>query len=309
MLGCRIGSEELFMRFFLLLILFLFTINVFAQTEEEFQTLEERGYGIYIPSGYDGSEDLPLVLALHGFGDEWHNFSRASGWMTIAEEYNFIVAFPNGYLRQWNDGGRGDHYEDDVWMLQVMIERVAQDYRINRERIYLAGFSNGGTMVYKVACEAPTVFAAIASVGGTMRYNQDCPATAQLSVMIIHGTGDAVVPFTGGDGRYSAPESARFWTFQNNCETEGIPYYDSSHFVNRIASYDYENCDGGHQVKFYVIEDFPHSWPGALEYNYGVAPHPTMDAPRLIWEFFEASYLSEQAASAESTPEATESND
>jgi polyhydroxybutyrate depolymerase len=293
------------MKTLLCFLCFAFSITVFAQSEEDFETLQERGYGIFIPSGYDGSEDLPLVLALHGFGDEWRNFSRASGWMTVAEEFNFIVAFPNGYLRQWNDGGRGDHYEDDVYMLQVMIERVAQDYRINRDRIYLAGFSNGGTMVYKAACEAPTIFAGIASVGGTMRYNQDCLPTTQVSVMVIHGTADSVVPFTGGDGRYSAPESARFWLLQNNCDDEGIPYFDASHFVDRIASYDYESCDGGHQVKLYVIEDFPHSWPGALEYSYGVNPVPQMDAPRLIWEFFEASYLSEQAATPESTPEVT----
>ena len=66
------------MRYCCFLILFLLALPTFAQTEEDFQTLEERGYGIYLPSGYDGSADLPLVLALHGFGDEWRNFSRAA---------------------------------------------------------------------------------------------------------------------------------------------------------------------------------------------------------------------------------------
>jgi polyhydroxybutyrate depolymerase len=286
----------------LLSLLFSLSMALSAQSEEEFETLESRGYGIYIPSRYDGSEDLPLVIALHGFGDEWHNFSRFSGWMTIAEEYNFLVAFPNGYLRQWNDGGRGDHYEDDVRMLQVMIERVARDYRINRERIYLTGFSNGGTMVYKAACEAPNVFAGIASVAGTMRYNQNCLDDLQLSVMMIHGTADSVVPFTGGDGRYSAPNSAAFWVRQNACETEAVPDYDESLFVNNVAAYRYENCAAGHQVLLYVIEDMPHTWPGAREYANGETPLARIDAPRLIWNFFEASYRTEQA-SAEATPE------
>jgi polyhydroxybutyrate depolymerase len=300
--GKGIGKKDSVMRIILLLLSLILAFTVSAQTEEEWQTLEERGYGIYIPSAYDGSDDFPLVIALHGFGDEWRNFSRFSGWMTIAEEYNFIVAFPTGYLRQWNDGGRGDHYEDDVRMLQVMIERVARDYRINRERVYLVGFSNGGTMVYKAACEAPNVFAGIASVAGTMRYNQDCPDELQLSVMLIHGTADRVIPFMGGDGRYSVPNSAAFWLGQNACETEGIPEYDSSLFIDNVAAYHYENCAGGHQVLLYVIEDMPHTWPGGIEYLREETPPARVDTPRLIWEFFEASYRTEQA-SAEATPD------
>lgn len=284
------------MRAIFLILLFCFASSSLAQSDEELQTLEERGYGFYVPSGYDGSEALPLVIALHGFGDEWRNFSRGSGWISIAEEYHFLVAFPNGYLRQWNDGGRGDHYEDDVRMLQVMIERVARDYSIDRQRIYLVGFSNGGTMVYKAACESPNVYAGIAAVGGTMRYNQDCPNEIQPNVMIVHGTEDRAVPFDGGNGRYSIPRTAAFWTAQNGCETEGQPAYSPNDFVDSIASYHYADCAGG-EVMLYVIEGFHHSWPGAFDYLNGSVPEASMDAPRLIWAFFEQGY------EAEATPE------
>lgn len=288
------------MRYCLLLLLLL-TSSVFAQTAEEFRTLEARGYGIYLPSGYDGSEDLPLVLALHGFGDEWRNFSRYSGFITIAEEYNFIVAFPNGYLRQWNDGSVGDHYEDDVRMLEVMIERVARDYRINRERVYLVGFSNGGTMVYKAACEAPELFAGIAAVGGTMRRAQRCPNYAQVPVLLIHGTADAVVPFNGGDGRYSAPNTAAFWVEQNGCSTVGVPDYAPE---NGTMAYHFVDCREGNQVLLYALEDLGHSWFAASYYTNGEVPPAALDTPRWIWSFFELTYQA-KTVEAEVTPEPT----
>lgn len=297
------------MRVFLLLLLFSISITALAQTEEELQTLEERGYGIYIPSGYDGSEDVPLLIGLHGFGDVWENFANYSGFMRLAEEYNFIAAFPNGYLRQWNDGGRGDHYEDDVRMLQVMIERVALDYRINRERVYLVGFSNGGTMVYKAACEAPDVFAGIAAVGGTMRYEQECPDDVQLPVIIIHGAADNTVPFMGGDGRWSVPNTAAFWINQNECSTENMPDYDPEFFINGAIIYHFEECPNGNQVLLYAIEEMGHIWPGSSYYFSNQAPPAPIDTPRWIWSFFEVSYQAslEAEVTPEASPEATES--
>lgn len=293
------------LRFSILIILLLITSQVFAQS-----SFEERGYGIFIPSTYsEDSEPMPLVIALHGFGGEWRNFSRTTGLIPAAERYGFIVAFPNGYLSQWNDGSIGDHYEDDVEILLELIEFVAESHSIDRERIYLVGFSNGGTMVFRAACDAPNIFAGIASIGGTMRRAQQCEEEAATSVLIIHGTGDTVVPFAGGNGRYTVPDTANFWLELNQCSQGNVPDYDPTRFRQGVAAYYHTECANGHQVLMYIIEGMSHTWPGATEYVRSEIPDSRIHSILIIWGFFGRAYESQQAAQIEVTPEATEAAD
>ncbi|MEL6524255.1 MAG: PHB depolymerase family esterase [Chloroflexota bacterium] len=302
-----------------LLVMCIFALATLTLAQTEGASLDERGYGLYIPSTYDeeGEDDLPLLIVLHGFGDTWQNFHRATGFINRAEQDNFIVAFPQGYLRQWNDGSVGDHYEDDVQLLSDLIERVDRDYRVDRDRIYLAGFSNGGTMTFQAACERPDLFAGIASVGGTMRNGIAIEevglcADVQMPVLIIHGTQDTVVPFIGGEFRYGAVVGAAYWRQNNECMDEDVPTYDPDNFRNGFQTFLFDECAGGNLTMLHVIENGAHVWFGAESYVQEQTPQqPGLDTARLIWGFFEASYAAQQAAESEpeATPEATESSD
>lgn len=300
--------------FFVSILLLLSTsMTSFAQTDGA--SLDERGYGLYIPTSYDeeATNNLPLVIALHGFGDTWENFYQATGLVNRAEQDNFIVAFPQGYLNQWNDGSIGDHEEDDIQLLRDLITRIERDYRVDTERIYLVGFSNGGTMVFRAACEAPDLFAGIVSIAGTMRSAQapDCEE-ASLPVMIIHGTGDEVVPFEGSVYRYSVTSGVTFWAMQNGCDLESVPPFNDALFRNGFRTYFFEDCPNGNYVLFHAIENGGHSYPGAGAYFQGLTPQPAFtDTARLIWGFFEITYQAKLSAedTPEITPEATETSD
>lgn len=281
-------------RLTILLFLLILSSQVFAQS-----SLKDRDYGVYVPSNYRPDNTVPLVIALHGYGDNWQNFSRASGLVQGSEQFGYIVAFPNGYLNQWNDGSIGDHYEDDVAVLLELIEVLTARYNIDRERIYLVGFSNGGSMTFRAACEAPAVFAGIASIGGTMRKAQQCKEAAALPVLLIHGTGDEVVPFMGGNGHYSVPQTAHFWTELNQCDTSNIPEFDPGRFRSHVAAYYYQDCADGNQVLMYVIENYPHTWPGAMAYINKQIPDTRVDSALIIWGFFQRAYEAKQAALAE----------
>lgn len=295
-------------------LLLLTTSMVFAQTEGA--SLDERGYGLFVPTSYDedGDDELPLLIALHGFGDSWENFALASGFTLVGEQANFIVAYPQGYLRQWNDGGRGDHYEDDVQLLRDLIERIDRDYRVDHERIYLTGFSNGSTMTYYAACEAPDLFAGIAAVGGTMWQGtyDNCDEDTTLPVLMIQGTGDTVVPFNGGRGRMSIPDTVLTWAEHNACNTEDVPTFDERLFANGYTIYFYEDCPDGNIVMLNALQGINHTWVGGEYYVRGSFP-PALpfDTARLIWAFFERSYQMKTATAdnPEITAEATESAD
>lgn len=300
---------------YFILITLLLSVGATSLAQTEGASLDERGYGLYIPTTYneDAADELPLVIALHGFGDTWENFYPATGLINRAEQDNFIVAFPQGYQRQWNDGSIGDHEEDEIQLFRDLIARVQRDYRVDEDRIYLVGFSNGGTMVFRAACEAPDLFAGIASIAGTMRSAQsdDCESEG-LPVLIIHGTGDTVVPFEGSVYRYAVTSGVTFWAMQNGCDLESVPPYSEDLFRNGFSTYFFEDCADGNFVMLHAIENGGHTIPGSGSYIRGLEPQPAQaDTARLIWGFFEITYQAGQLAQtdAEMTPEATEASD
>lgn len=260
-------------------------------------TLGERGYDIYVPSTAEDDQQLPLIIALHGMGGDKDSFAALSGLVQTGEAFGFITAFPNGYLNQWNDGSQGDHYEDDLALLLELIEVVDAEHPVDRDRVYIAGFSNGGTMAFRAACETNGVFAGIASVAGAMRTLQDCEGAEPLSVLIMHGTGDRVVPFAGAAYRYSAPQATQLWHEINGCSDADMPEYDPALFTNGTAIYYYDECASQRQVMLYALEAVSHTWPGARSYLRGQRPPRPIDTAAIIWGFFELAHQAQQAES------------
>lgn len=301
-------------RYVLLLAFFtMFAVMpVFAQSEGA--SLDERGYGLYIPTSYDedGDDVLPLVIALHGFGDTWENFYPATGLIPLAESENFIVSFAQAHLREWNDGRSGSHDEDDVQLLQDLITRIDRDYRIDLERVYLVGFSNGGSMVFQAVCQAPDVFAGVVSIAGSMLHlHSDACETVQTPVLFIHSMADNVVPFEGTGSRLEVTDATSYWVNANECDISNVDPYDPDAFRNGFQNYFFDNCPNGNLVMLHILEALPHMYPGGVEYFTEETPAPQFDTARLIWGFFDIAYTVQQddAANAEVTPEATEAAD
>ncbi|MGJ3238083.1 MAG: alpha/beta hydrolase family esterase [Anaerolineae bacterium] len=292
----------------------LLTIPLNAQ-ENEPTSLDGRGYGLYISSAYDVLEEneVPLLIALHGAGDTWQNFYGGTGLINLAEQEGMIVAFPQAYQNEWNDGRTGIHDEDDVQILRDLIERVDRDFRVDLERVYLIGFSNGGTMAFQAVCEAPELFAGMASVAGGMNTATAGGCETQLPVMITHSTFDQVVSFNGNQTQLPVPLTVEFWVNQNDCEIGDVPDFNDALFRDGSAFYFYEDCPDGNLVMLHALQRVPHTWPGASDYLRNTTPTPAyLDTARLIWGFFEISQQAREDARAnpaEATPEATESAD
>jgi polyhydroxybutyrate depolymerase len=176
---------------------------------------------------------------------------------------------------------------------------LGEEVNINHDRIYLIGFSNGASMIYRALCESPDTFSGIAAVGGSMFIEQDCPDEVHASVLIMHGTGDTLVPFDGSDDGYSAPETVTFWAKANECEDEDVQPFDPDFYG--IAHQFFNDCAGGNLVMLYAISGLGHTWPGANQRLTGRIVPRQIDANFIIWGFFEISYLSQQAARLDST--------
>lgn len=282
-------------------ILFLFSFSLFLTAKT--QTIngsfdydgQARTYSYYIPTSYVAGDSVPLVVNLHGLGSSGTEQALYSNFMPIADTANFIIVHPDGTKNIqnqafWNFGLPGETV-DDFGFLEALIDTISAHYSINQSRIYATGLSNGGYMSYYLACESNKL-AAIASVAASMTtimYNS-CDPSYPIPVMEIHGTSDAVVPYSGSFGNMDVESVVDLWMDKNNCNTvpivTSVPDIDATDGAT-AENYLYSDGTNGHTVELYKVTGGGHTWPGA------VVPIPALgntcmdfNASAEIWRFF-----------------------
>ena len=239
----------------------------------------ERTYFLHVPPKMNGS----LLIALHGGGGSGKSIARLTGFNELADERGFLVAYPNALRKHWNDGrGINAYYSqrgevDDVSFISKLIDHLIEKYNLDDGRVYVAGFSNGAMMAYRIACEIPERIAAIACVSGSMPKSLNCPGKSPISVLIIHGLQDPIVPWKGGELTTRSgvtlgevlpiPEVVEYWTLRNGCSEKEERYLpDLSEDGTRVKVTRYLNPETEAEVVLYAIEGGGHTWPGGSQY-------------------------------------------
>ena len=283
------------------ILVFVFLLNVFqlsAQYDSIFVGGDFRTYLLYLPSNYDGSTDLPMVIAMHGGFGSGPQLETQSGLSQKADENDFIVVYPEGVssplnIRTWNAGGccgyAMNNDIDDVGFISSLIDSLTDEFAIDTSRIYATGMSNGGFMSYRLACEIPEKIAAIAPVAATMNVDQCIPSRA-VPIIQFHSFEDSNVPYLGGIGdgvssHYNPPIDSvqKAWAVKNNCNIINDTLYSGSDFTHIRWS----ECDCMYEQQFYITTDGGHSWPGGTQTPIGDPPSEYINANDLMWEFFQ----------------------
>ena len=171
------------------------------------QTIQFQGttrqYIVHVPTGYTGKSPVPLVMDYHPILLDY-NFERAnSGYATKADQEGFVVVFPNGIDNAWNVGPccTSSRTVDDVGFSKAVISAVEGQLCIDRKRVYAVGYSMGGGMAMKMACDATDLIAAIAPAAFDLMdpsNNWVCQPSRPITVVSFRSTGDPVVPYNGG---------------------------------------------------------------------------------------------------------------
>jgi poly(3-hydroxybutyrate) depolymerase len=170
-------------------------------------------YRLYVPTSYaSGAQGsgFPLIIALHGLGGTEDTFVTNTNYggvlPKLAEQHGYIVAAPLGYRVDGSYGwGLGtppadpatkrvqERSEEDV--MQVL-QHVRQQYRIDENRIYLAGHSMGAIGAWKIAAKFPDIWAALAPFAGS-----GAPETVDrirhIPHFVVHGDDDRTVSVRG----------------------------------------------------------------------------------------------------------------
>jgi polyhydroxybutyrate depolymerase len=274
-----------------------------VQTQEEGFEFEglQRTYSVYTPSSYDGSRALPLVIALHGGKGNSERMSDLTNLSRLGEQEGFFVVYPNGYENSWADGRGTAPAEkagtNDVGFISKLIDRLSSDYKVIAQQVYVTGFSNGGHMAYRLACELSEKIAAVAPVGANMPENivASCEPKRPVPVLQLSGTEDTFVPYIGGEARggliVSAEASVAFWATRNGClaepSSENLP--DTVRDGTTVTVSSYQNCQQDADVQLYTIVGGGHTWPGGLQYLPERIIGKTsrdINANEIIWAFF-----------------------
>ena len=231
-----------------------------------------REFYIYIPDDIDTTNSqVPLLFSLHGYTSRAIWNLGYTGFQSIAETEKFIVIYPQGTIlastgeTHWNVGGwTVGSTTDDVDYLSSLIDWAYSEYKIDRNRVYSTGMSNGGFMSYHLACNLSYKIAAVASVTGSMTpqtYNS-CSPTHPTAILQIHGTADGVVPYYGNSISRAIPTVMDYWEEYNDCEQEIINIIDD---VNGDGDggylYSYNQCLSDVNLRLYLMTNMGHEWP------------------------------------------------
>ncbi|MCX6334192.1 MAG: phospholipase [Bacteroidia bacterium] len=275
----------------------------------------ERTFTIHIPSVYDQSVRLPLVIALHGRGGNGESMILITrkGFNKMAEKDGYFMVYPDGIELNWNDGRTDEeandraHREniDDTGFISALIDYMIKDYEVDPKRVYVTGISNGAIMSYRLACELSHKIAAIAPVDGNIPnlFLHECYPSMPVSVLAINNVDDPLVPYQGGNiyssvlrvnlGKVlSADESIGFWVTQDQCSSLPVvteePDKDPKDGTKVIRKA-FTNHNDGTEVILYSVEGGGHTWPGGFQYLPSWIIGKTskdFDANEVIWSFF-----------------------
>ena len=230
-----------------------------------FNNGKSREYILYIPDSYDGASTIPLVLNFHGFGESASEFMNKTDMRTVSESNTFILVYPQGSClngsSHWNacpTGGDNKSNADDFGFVESIISEISSQYNLDLERVYAAGYSNGGMMAYGLANYKSDLIAAVASVSGVML---DCIGSTNhpMPVVHLHGTSDNVIPYNGGYGWISVQNTLDHWiNFNNTTSTPTVSIDDSEGIT--IEHYVYGEGNNSVSVEHYKYVGGNHVW-------------------------------------------------
>jgi polyhydroxybutyrate depolymerase len=243
-----------------------------------------RTYVAHVPAKLGSS--VPLVLSFHGHFGTGAGQAHLTNFGALSDKYGFIVVYPDGINRGWNDGREGKQGVDDIGLVKALITDFSRRYSIDPKRIYVNGFSNGAMFSQYVGCTLANQIAAIAPVSGYMPTEDAaaCHPARPISVLEIGGTADPVVPYAGGEIKLlgfkrgaavlSAKQTISMWTHNAKCKAPSpiaalAPIATSD--GTSITRATYASCVNGTSVVLYTVIGGGHAWPGGPQY-----------APRLI---------------------------
>jgi polyhydroxybutyrate depolymerase len=237
---------------------------------------------VHVPEGLRAGRRVPLVLGLHGAGQDARGFEGESNFTEVADEHHFVIAYP----MSWRARGFWRYPEPDdprsgLRYLRATLDAVEDTQCVDRGRVLVTGISSGGRMTYAAGCELADRLLAIAPVSGGTRQLPTCHPARPISILDTHGTSDQIVSYRGRgadhDGRVR--DVMDDWARREGCR----PRPRERRIDPYVVRLEWPQCRAGVRVAHLRIEGGRHAWP-PLGGPSGIG----IDGAEEIWRFFAA---------------------
>ena len=256
-----------------------------------------RRFYLHLPRGFSTARRYPLVILLHGHNNNGANVLHQSKLDAVADRYGFIVVAPNGTGRfgrfrlTWNAGtccgSAQEKHVDDVAFLAALIDTLTRALPIDRDHVVIAGFSAGGMLALRAACDRSSLATAYVNIQGTMP-DTTCAPSHPVSMLLVAGDADEDMRTEHAENalRYghsyatSAMGTLRFWANRNECDSTFVTRQTQA-FTEQSATH----CASSTITRLVTVHGHPHAWPGGHRtWWFAPKPNPDVDASLLIAE-------------------------
>jgi polyhydroxybutyrate depolymerase len=241
-----------------------------------------RSYLVHVPPVATDSP-VPVLLAFHGGGGNAAGFQRYAELDRVADRERFLVVYPNGTgplpnrLLTWNAGDGCCGYAltnavNDVGFVASLLADLEQRIRIDRNRVYATGHSNGAILAHRLAAERSGIIAAIAPVAGALDLRDFAPTRA-VPVLQIHSADDPRALYAGGLGPpfpgtnnrvFHQPVRAGLdqWIVADGCTTRPDSAEIKIGTGETATKLVWRGCRDGSEVAHWRLTGSGHGWPG-----------------------------------------------
>jgi poly(hydroxyalkanoate) depolymerase family esterase len=262
-----------------------------------------RGYKLYVPSGYN-EQPLPLIVMLHGCTQSPDDFAAGTRMNDLAEERTFLVAYPAqaqsaNVSKCWNWFSPADQQRDqgEPSLLAGITCQIMRDFRVQAERVYIAGLSAGGAAAAIMGATYPDLYAAIGVHSGlacgaasdipsafaAMRQGRSDGARAHgragraVPTIVFHGDRDTTVnPVNGDQVIAQSKAAAELRTTVTTGEASGGIRYTCTVQTDE---------NGRSILEQWVLHGAGHAWSGGSTAGSYTEPRGP-DASREMMRFF-----------------------
>ena len=264
-----------------------------------------RRYRLYRPPGLRPGERVPLIVMLHGCGQDAKSFAASTRMNRIAAREGFIVLYPeqdrlanSQGCWNWFDTQSGRAFSEAA-LIMAAVEQVCLLAPVDRERMAVAGMSAGASMAALLVTRYPGHFKALVMHSGVppgtahsaltalraMRGQRAAPPLAATpstaadgwpALLVIHGTADNTVAQGNGHA------AAQTWANAAGARA-GTPRTVQRGKRRAMTVTDFKSR-GKTVVTLADVAGLGHAWSGgAASEPFSDAQGP--DASRMVWAF------------------------
>lgn len=184
-----------------------------------------------LPPTFDPERPYLLLIGLHAYDSNAWQYDQYLRLSALTNSENLALLLPQGLKdadgsRFWNatpwccappSGG-----VDDSAYIASLLDDAAEIMQI--EQVVAVGYSNGGFMAHRLACDGLDGLTAVVSLAGASFADETrCAAPAPVSVLQIHGDADDQVLYAGELGSTGYPGAlavAHRWALRAGCDLE-----------------------------------------------------------------------------------------